>query len=245
MERVPTPPVRSKTGSPTPTRPWWTRRLLAPRVLLPWILLGVAWLLELLEQLIGAGRWTLAMGPGTPWWTLFTAPFSHGGLGHLLTNSLVFVPLSYLVLIRGFKAYLAVWIGVIQLEIPIWLLWPVGSHGLSGGDLRTPGLPAADRLAGATPSGPGPQPDGTAALRQRFAGAASLADASGSELDRPRQRLCTGRGCRPGGVTPTASILRQALNDQASSLDGGCSPWAGAPRKRPDQRTASTTQAAP
>jgi membrane associated rhomboid family serine protease len=132
MERVPTPPVRSKTGSPTPTRPWWTRRLLAPRVLLPWILLGVAWLLELLEQLIGAGRWSLAMGPGTPWWTLFTAPFSHGGLGHLLTNSLVFVPLSYLVLIRGFKAYLAVWIGVILLEIPIWLLWPVGSHGLSG-----------------------------------------------------------------------------------------------------------------
>jgi len=110
----------------------WRRRLLAPRVLLPWILLGVAWLLELLEQLIGAGRWSLAMGPGTPWWTLFTAPFSHGGLGHLLTNSLVFVPLSYLVLIRGFKAYLAVWIGVILLEIPIWLLWPVGSHGLSG-----------------------------------------------------------------------------------------------------------------
>ena len=127
MERVLKSPVRLMSGSPTRTKPLTTARWS-----LPLILLGVAWLQELLDQLIGAGRWSLAMAPGTPWWTLFTAPFSHGGLGHLLANSLVFVPLSYLVLIQGFKAYLAVWIGVILLEIPIWLLWPVGSHGLSG-----------------------------------------------------------------------------------------------------------------
>ena len=65
------------------------------------------------------------MGPGTPWWTLFTAPFSHAGLGHLVANSLVFLPLSYLVLARGTHAYLAVWISVILLEIQIWLVWPV------------------------------------------------------------------------------------------------------------------------
>ena len=63
---------------------------------------------------------------------MFTAPFSHQGFGHLLTNSLVFLPLSYLVLARSQRAYLSIWIAVIVLEIPVWLLWPVGSHGLSG-----------------------------------------------------------------------------------------------------------------
>lgn len=101
-------------------------------IALPLILLGIAWLQELIDQLVFAGRWTLAMGPGTPWWTLFTAPFSHGGFGHLLANSLVFLPLSYLVLARSTRAYLAVWIAVILLEIPVWLFWPVGAHGLSG-----------------------------------------------------------------------------------------------------------------
>ena len=101
-------------------------------IALPLILLGIAWLQELIDQLVFAGRWTLAMGPGTPWWTLFTAPFSHGGSGHLLANSLVFLPLSYLVLARNTRAYVAVWIAVILMEIPVWLFWPVGAHGLSG-----------------------------------------------------------------------------------------------------------------
>ena len=101
-------------------------------IVLPLILLGLAWLQELVDQLIFGGRWNLAMGPGSPWWTLITAPFSHEGLGHLVANSLVFLPLSYLVLARSSRAYLSIWIAVIVLEIPIWLIWPVGAHGLSG-----------------------------------------------------------------------------------------------------------------
>ena len=101
-------------------------------IALPLILLGIAWLQELIDQLVFAGRWNLAMGPGTPWWSLVTAPFSHGGFGHLLANTLVFLPLSYLVLARSARAYLAVWIAVILMEIPVWLFWPVGAHGLSG-----------------------------------------------------------------------------------------------------------------
>lgn len=101
-------------------------------IALPLILLGIAWLQELIDQLVFAGRLNLAMGPGTPWWSLFTAPFSHGGFGHLLANSLVFLPLSYLVLARSTRAYVAVWIAVILMEIPVWLFWPVGAHGLSG-----------------------------------------------------------------------------------------------------------------
>ena len=63
---------------------------------------------------------------------VLTAPFSHGGFGHLLANSLTFLPLSWLVLMRGRRDYLAVWLGVYATAIPVWLLWPTGSHGLSG-----------------------------------------------------------------------------------------------------------------
>ena len=101
-------------------------------IVLPLILLGLSWLQEGIDQLLLGGRWNLAMGPGTPWWTLLTAPFSHGDLGHLIGNSIVFLPLSYLVLLKSLRGYIAVWIAVIVLEIPLWLFWPVGSHGLSG-----------------------------------------------------------------------------------------------------------------
>ena len=99
---------------------------------LPLVLVGTAWLQELIDTLFLRGQWSLAIHPGSAWWTLFTAPFSHGGFSHLLTNTLVFLPLSYLVMVKGLPAYLAVWMSVICLEIPIWLFWPVGSHGLSG-----------------------------------------------------------------------------------------------------------------
>ena len=101
-------------------------------IALPLILLGLSWLQEGIDQLLLGGRWNLAMGPGTPWWTLLTAPFSHGDLGHLIGNSIVFLPLSYLVLLKSLRGYVAVWIAVILLEIPLWMFWPVGSHGLSG-----------------------------------------------------------------------------------------------------------------
>lgn len=101
-------------------------------IVLPLILLGLSWLQEGIDQLLLGGRWNLAMGPGTPWWTLITAPFSHGDLGHLIGNSIVFLPLSYLVLLKSLRGYVAVWIAVILLEIPLWMFWPVGSHGLSG-----------------------------------------------------------------------------------------------------------------
>jgi membrane associated rhomboid family serine protease len=96
------------------------------------LILAVAWAQELVDQLVFGGRWNLPMVPGGPFAGVFTAPFSHGGFGHLLTNSLLFVPLSWLVLLQGRRDYLAVWVGVIVTAIPVWLLWPTGSHGLSG-----------------------------------------------------------------------------------------------------------------
>jgi membrane associated rhomboid family serine protease len=107
-------------------------RPLPPRLCWPLLLLAIAWGQELIDQLLFAGRWNLAMRPGGAISGVFTAPFSHADFGHLLANSLWFLPLSWLVLFKSRRAYLAVWIGVYATAIPVWLLWPVGSHGLSG-----------------------------------------------------------------------------------------------------------------
>jgi membrane associated rhomboid family serine protease len=102
------------------------------KFLLPFLVLLLAWLQELIDQLIFKGQWNLPMFPGGSFLGVFTAPFSHSGFAHLLTNSITFIPLSWLVLVRGRRDYLAVWIGVFCCAIPVWLFWPQGSHGLSG-----------------------------------------------------------------------------------------------------------------
>ena len=105
---------------------------MAARWLIPLLLLGLAWAQELMDQLFFQGRWNLPMGPGLPLWGVLTAPFSHAGFSHLISNSLVFVPLSWLVLTRGVRDYIAIWLGVWLTALPIALFWPSASHGLSG-----------------------------------------------------------------------------------------------------------------
>jgi membrane associated rhomboid family serine protease len=90
----------------------------------PVLLLGMAWCQELVDQLLFSGQWNLPMGPGLPIWGVITAPFSHSGFAHLISNSVVFLPLSWLVLTRGIKDYLAVWASVITINIPVALAWP-------------------------------------------------------------------------------------------------------------------------
>ncbi len=105
---------------------------LGGNLVIPLALLAVAWGQELVDQLVFGGRWNLPMLPGGSFVGVLTAPFSHSGFQHLIGNSLVFLPLSWLVLLRGRRDYLAVWLGVYLAAIPVWLWWPVGSHGLSG-----------------------------------------------------------------------------------------------------------------
>lgn len=102
------------------------------RLILPLGLLGLMWFQEGLDQLLFSGTWNLPMGAGLPFWRVFTAPFSHAGWGHLISNSLIFLPLSWMVLSRGRRDYWAVWLGVIVLSCPVALYWPRASHGLSG-----------------------------------------------------------------------------------------------------------------
>ena len=101
-------------------------------IFIPLLILLIPWVQELIDQIFYGGQWNLPMAPGGSFLGVLTAPFSHGGFGHLLANSLTFLPLSWLVLLRGRGDYLAVWLGVYAAAIPVWLLWPVGSHGLSG-----------------------------------------------------------------------------------------------------------------
>ncbi|AFY28168.1 rhomboid family intramembrane serine protease [Cyanobium gracile] len=99
---------------------------------LPVLILAVPWAQEIIDQIFFGGRWNLAMVPGGPFLGVLTAPFSHGGFGHLISNSLWFLPLSWLVLAKSRGDYLAVWLGVYATAIPVWLFWHQASHGLSG-----------------------------------------------------------------------------------------------------------------
>jgi membrane associated rhomboid family serine protease len=99
---------------------------------LPVLVIAVAWVQELIDQLFFGGRWNLPMVQGGSFLGVLTAPFSHSGFAHLLSNTLWFVPLSWLVLAKSRRDYLAVWVGVYATAIPVWLFWPGGSHGLSG-----------------------------------------------------------------------------------------------------------------
>ena len=102
------------------------------RWLIPLLLLAIAWGQELIDQVVFRGQWNLPMGPRLPWWGVLSAPFSHSGFAHLISNSVVFLPLSWLVLTRGTRDYAAVWIGVVVVNVPIALFWPAAGHGLSG-----------------------------------------------------------------------------------------------------------------
>ncbi|UPM50593.1 MULTISPECIES: rhomboid family intramembrane serine protease [unclassified Synechococcus] len=101
-------------------------------LLIPVVLLAIAWLQEGIDQILFRGQWNLPMLPGGSALGILTAPFSHGGWGHLLANSTMFLPLSWLVCFKSKRDYVAVWFGVLITTIPVWLWWRNGSHGLSG-----------------------------------------------------------------------------------------------------------------
>ena len=100
--------------------------------LLPIILIGLAWLQEFIDQFVFQGTWNLPSGGASQWWGLFTSPFSHSGLMHLFSNTILFLPLSWLVLTQGLSNYIIVWLCVLIVQIPRIIIWPVASHGISG-----------------------------------------------------------------------------------------------------------------
>ena len=102
------------------------------KIALPLVLIGIAWIQEIVDQMFFNGTLNLPIQPGGTIWGLFTSPFSHACRGHLVRNTLYFLPLSYLVLSNGLSHYIAVWGSVIVLDLFILLFWPLGGHGMSG-----------------------------------------------------------------------------------------------------------------
>ncbi len=99
---------------------------------LPIILIGIAWMIEIFDQLFFGGSLNFPVRPSGPLWGIFTAPFSHANFGHLISNTLYFIPLSYLVLLNGLSHYLAVWSCVVSLNLFQLFFWHRGGHGMSG-----------------------------------------------------------------------------------------------------------------
>ena len=99
---------------------------------LPLLIIAIPWAQELIDQLVFGGQWNLPMVPGGSFVGVLTAPFSHSGFGHLISNTVWFLPLSWLVLTKSHRDYLAVWVGVLLASVPVWLFWHTASHGLSG-----------------------------------------------------------------------------------------------------------------
>lgn len=101
-------------------------------------LLGFMWLLELFDQ--STGEWLDQYGiharelDGLP--AIFAAPLLHGGIGHLVSNSMPFAVLGFITALSGFARWFgATLISVVVSGVTAWLLTPantiiLGASGL-------------------------------------------------------------------------------------------------------------------
>ena len=114
-----------------PSRPGWAALIML-------LMLAGMWLLELLDQLSGNQLDQLGIHAreidGMP--EILTAPFLHAGWDHLMSNSLPFVVLGFLVLLSGLARWLVSSLIIIVISgMTAWLLTPVhtiilGASGL-------------------------------------------------------------------------------------------------------------------
>jgi membrane associated rhomboid family serine protease len=114
-----------------PARPGWAALIML-------VLLAGMWILEFLDQLSGNRLDQLGIHAreidGMP--EILTAPFLHAGWDHLMSNSLPFVVLGFLVLLSGLARWLVSSLIIIVISgMTAWLLTPVhtiilGASGL-------------------------------------------------------------------------------------------------------------------
>ena len=114
-----------------PARPGWAALIML-------VLLAGMWILELLDQLSGNQLDQLGIHAreidGMP--EILTAPFLHAGWDHLMSNSLPFVVLGFLVLLSGLARWLVSSLIIIIISgMTAWLLTPIhtiilGASGL-------------------------------------------------------------------------------------------------------------------
>ena len=49
------------------------------KLILPFLIVGIALFQEIVDQIFFGGDWNFLVGGGNSWWSLLCAPFSHGG----------------------------------------------------------------------------------------------------------------------------------------------------------------------
>ena len=101
------------------------------------LLLGL-WVLEFVDQLSGNSLDAYGIetrdADGLP--QIFTAPFLHGGWEHLISNSLPFAVLGFLVLLGGLARWLlSSLISIVASGLAAWFLTPVNSIVLGASGL--------------------------------------------------------------------------------------------------------------
>jgi membrane associated rhomboid family serine protease len=93
--------------------------------------LAVMWVLELIDSVVLGSRLDAAgIRPRDldQWWAIFAAPFLHGGLAHLVANTVPLLVLGWLVLLRGAGIFAAVSLAAIVVGgVGVWLLGRPGS----------------------------------------------------------------------------------------------------------------------
>jgi membrane associated rhomboid family serine protease len=102
-------------------------------------LVAITWLVEIVDWIV-PGRWLDSFGirPRTMngLMGIFFAPFLHGGLAHLMANTVPFLTLGFLVMLRGMGTFIGVSLLIIVLGgLGVWLLAPgnsihIGASGL-------------------------------------------------------------------------------------------------------------------
>ncbi len=93
-------------------------------------LLALQWVLELLDQISGNRLDQLGIRPrtGDGVWHVLTAPWLHGGWGHLVANSVPWLVLGFLVLLSGWREWLgATAAAVLVSGALVWLFSPANS----------------------------------------------------------------------------------------------------------------------
>ncbi|GHF98167.1 rhomboid family intramembrane serine protease [Deinococcus piscis] len=74
------------------------------------LLIGLIWIQEFIDQLLpglrldNLGIWPRDSGS---WWHIFTAPFLHGGWGHLIANTVPLATLAFMSAVRSVQRFLA------------------------------------------------------------------------------------------------------------------------------------------
>ncbi|NLU70267.1 rhomboid family intramembrane serine protease [Streptomyces sp. HNM0574] len=101
------------------------------------LLVGVLWLLEVVDQLSGNALDTFGIQPRRQdeLVDIVPAAFMHFGFGHLMANTLPLLVLGFLAALRGTGRFLAVaLIIVLTSGLGVWLVAPAGSNtaGASG-----------------------------------------------------------------------------------------------------------------